>query len=89
MFVDIVTTSVAEYEAIERATKVYSDPPEALLAAIVWEAEDPGRVTALHVWRTPEERGDFAMNEVMPLAEAGKVTSSPKRLRPVKVFLRS
>jgi hypothetical protein len=89
MFVDIVTTSVAEYEAIESATKLYSDPPEALLAAIVWEAEEPGQVTALHVWRSPGERGDFAMNEIMPLAQAGRVTSSPKRLRPVKVFLRS
>jgi len=41
------------------------------------------------VWKTAEERGEFAFQKIMPLAKEGKVVSNPKRLTPVKVFLRS
>lgn len=88
MYVDIVTSKRSELEVIDAETGLLSDPPDALLACIAWEAENPDEVTVLQVWQTPDARGDFAFEKVMPLAQAGKVVSNPKRLKPLKVFIR-
>jgi hypothetical protein len=88
MFVDLVTSKKSEYESIDAETGLYSNPPDDLLAAIAWEADAPDQVTVLHVWRTADARGTFAFEKIMPLAQAGKIESNPRRLTPFKVFLR-
>lgn len=88
MFIEIVTSTSSELEVIEEQAGLFSDPPEGLLASIAWEADSPDEVTVLMVWQTPEARGDYAFEKIMPLALAGKVVSSPQRLKPFKVFIR-
>jgi hypothetical protein len=88
VFVDIVSSKRSEYELIEAETGLYSNPPDDLLAFVVWDGDAPDELTMLHVWRTPDARGEFAFRKIMPLAQAGKVNSVPKRLKPIRVFLR-
>jgi hypothetical protein len=88
MFVEIITQPRSEYELVEGETGLQSNPPAGLLAAVAWEAEKPDEVTMLMVWATPEARGEFAFEKVLPLAKQGKVASNPKRLKPVRVFVR-
>jgi hypothetical protein len=82
MFMDLVTCKRSEYDLIDAETGLYSTPPQDLLASIAWDADDPEEVVVLHVWRTPDARGEFAFEKIMPLAREGKVVSEPKRLRP-------
>jgi hypothetical protein len=88
MFVEIITQPRSEYELVESETGLQSSPPAGLLAAVTWETENPDEVAMLMVWATPEARGDFAFKKIMPLAQQGKTASNPKRLTPVRVFVR-
>ena len=42
-----------------------SNPPDALVALIAWEASD-GQVTEVHVWDKPGAIADFFMEHVLP-----------------------
>jgi hypothetical protein len=88
MFVEIITQSRRDYELVEAETGLQTKGPPGLVAAISWEGDMAEEVTLLMVWESPEARGEFAFRHIMPLAEQGQVTSSPKRLKPVRVFVR-
>jgi hypothetical protein len=91
MFLDLITTSRAEVDIVDREAGLFSDPPEGLLAALAWEAEegDPdGEVTVLTVWETPGARGDWGYQRIMPLAESGVITGDPAILTPYRTFVR-
>lgn len=88
MFIDTVVTSRSEFDLIDDETGLFSDPPDALLAAVAWESGDD-EVTVVHVWESAGARGRFAAENVLPLVEAGQVTSKPENLTPYRVFIRS
>jgi hypothetical protein len=91
MFLDLITTTRAEVDIVDREAGLFSDPPEGLLAALAWEAEgaDPdGEVTVLTVWATPGARGDRGYQRIMPLAGSGAVTGEPAILTPYRTFVR-
>lgn len=88
MFVDLVTCKRSEYDLIDAETGLYSTPPDDLVACIAWDADEPDEITVLHVWRTPDARGEFAFERILPLARQGKIESQPKRLKTSWVFFR-
>ena len=88
MFVEIVSTTRSELDLIDEEAGLFSDPPEGLLVLVAWEGELTEEVMLLSVWQTPEARGEFGFRKIMPLVEAGEVVSTPKRLKPVKVWIR-
>jgi hypothetical protein len=88
MFLEIITQPRREYELVEDETGLQSNPPAGLVAAVSWETDNADEVAMLMVWATPEARGNFGFEKIMPLAQQGKVTSNPKRLKPVRIFVR-
>lgn len=91
MFTEIVTTSRAVADRVLAGSRLVSDPPAGLLAAIAWES-GTDRVSLLMVWDTPAARGDFSFERMVPLlrsAEFADVTDKPQRVAPVEVYLRS
>jgi hypothetical protein len=88
MFMDSVQTTRAELALVDERTGLFANPPDGLLAAIAWEGSTDEEVTVLMVWDTPGARGDFSV-KMMPLVEAGDVTSKPTILTPHKVYLRN
>jgi hypothetical protein len=89
MFLDLIRTTCAEVDIVDREAGLFPDPLEGLLSALAWEGEegDPdGKVTVLTVWGTPGARGDFRYQRMLPLMEAGAVTDSPAILTPYRTF---
>jgi hypothetical protein len=66
-----------------------TDPPEALVATIVWDSGG-GQVTGVNVWDTPEAIAEFYMERVAPIVEAeGVPTNKPSRHgEPLAFYLR-
>lgn len=90
MFTETVTTARTKAEAVWEHSRLFSDPPVGLVAAIAWETDD-GNVTTVLVWETPAARGDFSLERMMPLFEAGTLGEEhghPERVTPVNVYLR-
>jgi hypothetical protein len=89
MFMEIVTTARKDAEFVFERSRIYSDPPAGLRAAISWvDGED--QVSLLTVWETPGARGDFALERMMPLFDAGVLDDRhghPERLTPLRVLL--
>jgi len=91
VFVETVRAPRAEIEFVFREARLTSDPPPGLRAAISWELAD-GEAMALVVWDSPGERGDWAAERVVPLADAGAMADHvghPERATPIEVWVRS
>jgi hypothetical protein len=79
MFVETITAPRHEWERWHERLRYTTDPPQALIASIVWDAGD-GQVTAVNVWDTPAAIADFYMERVRPIVEAeGEPTNKPQR----------
>ena len=89
MFVETITALREEWEQWNDRLRLLSDPPEALIASIAWDAGD-GKVTAVNLWDSPEAVGDFFLARVQPnLQQLGEPTTKPARHGPpVAVYLR-
>ena len=89
MFVETIALPRAEWELGHERLRYSSDPPEALIATIVWDAGD-GRVTGVTLWDTAEAVADFSMERVRPIVEVnGEPTSKPQRHgEPLAFYLR-
>jgi hypothetical protein len=89
MFVETITAPRAEWEQMIERLRTVSDPPQALVAAIAWNAGD-GKVTSLNLWETPEAVADFFMERVRPIVEAeGEPENKPQRHGPpIMVYFR-
>lgn len=88
MFTEIVTTNLAETERVTGASHLYTDPPAGLLAAITWRTRD-GEASTLLVWQTPEARGLWSAERMMPLfeSELADVRSKPERVELLNLHL--
>lgn len=89
MFAETVTIPCTHAQAVWDRSRIFSEPPAGLLAAIAWES---GRdnVTTVMVWETPAARGDFAAERMVPLYEAGVLGEEhghPERVTPVQVYV--
>lgn len=90
MFMDRITIGREALEEVLQASGLIEDPPSSLLAFVSWE-EDDGQVTAISVWETASDRGQYAADTMMPLFEQGVLGEqhgSPHPVRPVHVHLR-
>lgn len=89
MFVETIVLPRPEWERWHERLRYASDPPEALIATIVWDSGD-GRVTGVNVWDTPGAIADFYEDRVRPIVEEhGEPTSKPKRHgEPLAFYLR-
>jgi hypothetical protein len=90
MFVEIVHAPAAELEMVFEKSKLTTDPPPGLMAAMSWTEPD-GTSSALLVWETPGERGDWAAERMVPLMESGAMadaTGHPERVQPIEVWIR-
>ena len=56
---EIVSVSRAAEAAVAAHSRMYTEPPAGLQAAIAWESGND-EITTLLVWDTPDARGDFA-----------------------------
>lgn len=91
MFIETVTLARAQAEAVWEHSRIFSEPPDGLMAAIAWET-GAGEVTSVMTWETPAARGDFAMERMMPLYESGTLGEEhghPQPVTAVNVFLRT
>lgn len=88
VFTEIVTTDLAETERVTEASHLYTDPPAGLLAAITWRTRDD-EVSTLLVWQTPEARGLWSAERMMPLfeGELADVRSKPDRVELLNLHL--
>ena len=68
MFVETIALPRAEWERWHERLRYGSDPPEALIATIVWYAGD-GQVTGVNLWETPKAVADFYLERVRPIVE--------------------
>jgi hypothetical protein len=89
MFVETIGLPRAEWERWHERLHYSTDPPEALIATIVWDSGD-GQVTGVNVWDTPEAIADFYMERVWPIVEVeGEPSRKPQRQgEPLAFYLR-
>jgi hypothetical protein len=89
MFVETIALPRPEWERWEERLRYSTDPPQALIATIVWDSGD-GQVTGVNVWDTPEAIADFYMERVRPFVEAeGEPANKPQRHgEPLAFYLR-
>ena len=89
MFVETVTQPRDEWERWNERLRMLDNPPQALIASIVWEAGD-GLVTALNLWDSPEAVADFFVERVHAVVQAdGEPASRPMRHgEPLAVYMR-
>lgn len=91
MFAETVTTPRSAADTVWERSRLFSEPPTGLVAAIAWESGDDD-VTTVMVWETPGARGDFAAERMVPLYEAGILGAEhghPDRVTPVQVYVRA
>jgi hypothetical protein len=79
MFVETIALPREEWEAWQKRLRYTTDPPDSLIAMIVWDSGD-GRAIGVNVWDSPEAIADFFMQRVGPIVAAeGEPTSKPQR----------
>jgi hypothetical protein len=89
MFAETITLERSLLQAVWDHSRLFTDPPAGLLAAITWESGGDD-VTAVMVWESPAARGDWAAERMVPLFEAGILGEEhghPERVTPVQVYL--
>jgi hypothetical protein len=89
MFVETIVLPRPEWGPWEERLHYSTDPPDALIATIVWDSGD-GQVTGVNVWDTPGAIADFYMERVRPIVDAeGEPTHKPERHgEPLAFYLR-
>jgi len=89
MFVETINLPRAEWERWQEHLRYTTDPPEALIASIHWDAGD-GHVAAVNLWDSPKAVADFYLERVGPIVDAeGEPTNKPKRHgEPLATYLR-
>jgi hypothetical protein len=89
MFIETITAPRDDWERWNERLSLLTDPPEALVASIAWDAGD-GNVTGMNLWDSAEAVGDFFLARVNPtLAELGEPSTKPKRHgQPLAVYIR-
>jgi hypothetical protein len=91
VFAETITIEHSLAQAVWDHSRLFTEPPTGLLAAITWESGGDD-VTAVMVWETPAARGDFAAERLVPLFEAGILAEEhghPERVTPLQVYLRA
>ena len=68
MFVESITSSREEWQRFSQGVRLASDPPEALVLSVSWDAGED-RVTVLNVWDTAEAVADFYVDRVHTLIQ--------------------
>ena len=69
MFVETIELPRAEWERWHELLRYTTDPPDALVATIVWDSGDGG-VTGVNLWDTPDAIADFFVDRVGPIVAA-------------------
>jgi hypothetical protein len=89
MLVETIELPRDEWERWHNRLGFSTDPPEALVATIVWDSGD-GQVTGVNLWETPEAVADFYVDRVGPIvAVEGEPTEKPQRHgEPLAFYLR-
>jgi hypothetical protein len=89
MFVETISLSRSDWEQLHERLRYTTDPPDALIATIVWDAGG-GRVAGVNLWDSPQAVADFYLERVRPIVEAeGEPVSKPQRHgEPLAVYLR-
>jgi hypothetical protein len=90
MFVETITSSREEWQRFSQGVRLTSDPPEALVLSVSWDAGE-GRVSVLNVWDNAEAVADLYVERVHALIEqhGEPTTGKPKRHgRPLEVYVR-
>lgn len=91
MFVETVTLGRAEAETVWEHSRLFSEPPAGLASVIAWMS-GVNEVTVLMAWDTAAARGDFALERMVPLYEAGTLGEQhghPAAVDAVRVYLRA
>ena len=90
MFVETITSSRELWQTFSERTRLTSDPPEALVVSVAWDAGD-GRVTVMNVWDDPEAIADFYVERTRPIIEdIGEPPEKPRRHgQPLAFYIRS
>jgi hypothetical protein len=89
MFVETIALPRAEWERWHQLLGYSEDPPEALVASVVWDAGND-QVEGVNVWDTPKAIADFFLERVGPIVQAeGEPSSKPQRRgEPLAFYLR-
>jgi hypothetical protein len=79
VFVETIVLPRSEWERWEDRLRYTTDPPNGLIATIVWDSGD-SQVSGVNVWETAGAVADFYMERVRPIVEAeGEPTNKPER----------
>ena len=79
MLVETIALPRSEWELWHERLRYTTDPPESLLATIVWDAGD-GQVEGVNVWETAGAVADFFVERVAPIVtEHGEPSNKPQR----------
>ena len=89
MFVETIALPRPEWERWHERLRYTTDPPEALIATIVWDSGN-GQVAGVNLWDTAKAVADFYLERVGPIvAVEGEPANKPKRHgEPLAVYLR-
>jgi hypothetical protein len=89
MFDETIALPRPEWERWHERLRYSSDPPDALVATIVWSSGE-GQVTGVNLWDSPAAVGDFYLERVGPIVEMeGEPANKPQRHgEPLAVYLR-
>jgi hypothetical protein len=89
MFLETIALPRSEWERWNERLRYTTDPPETLIATIVWDAGDD-EVAGVNLWDTPKAIADFYLERVGPIVEVeGEPRNKPKRHgEPLVFYLR-
>jgi hypothetical protein len=89
MFVETITAPREEWEHWNKRLRTLTEPPEALIVSIAWDAGD-GNVSVVNLWDSPEAVGDFYVERVHSVVKSeGKPANTPRRHgEPIVVYIR-
>lgn len=79
MFVETITAPREEWQDWVDRVRLFSEPPAALVATVVWDIGD-GKITHLNVWDDASAVGDFYVERIHAVVEA----SGPPANKPVR-----
>ena len=79
-----------DIERVEAQTRVFSEPPDGLRAAVAWEAES-GESAVVFVWESPQASATWSQEVMWPKLAAGELaleSGPPQAVEPIHVVVR-
>lgn len=79
----------ADIEEVEAQTRLFSDPPDGLRAAVAWE-DSAGRSAVVFVWDSAQASAQWSQEVMWPKLSSGELalkSGPPEQVEPIHVVV--